>query len=132
MLDGLNHITITVKDLEKSLEFYTSVLGMKPIVKWQKGAYLTLGDLWFCLSSGEPLPSGDYSHIALNVVEPNFSHIEKKLLNSGAQVWKENISEGNSLYFLDPNGHKLEVHVGNLDSRLLALKKNPREGLEWL
>lgn len=132
MPDRLNHITVTVKDLDKSLNFYVSVLGMKPIVKWQKGAYLTLGDLWFCLSSGEPLPSGDYSHIALNVKESNFQRIEEKLLNSGAQVWKENTSEGNSLYFLGPNGHKLEVRVGNLDSRLLVLKNNPREGLEWL
>lgn len=31
---------------------------------------------------------------------------------------EENLSEGDSLYFLDPDGHKLELHVGSLQSRL--------------
>ena len=132
MLNGLNHITVTVKDLDASLEFYAAILGMKPIVRWQKGAYLTLGALWFCLSSGESLPAGDYSHIALNVEESDFPDIEEKLLNVGAQVWQENTSEGNSIYFLDPNGHKFEVHSGSLESRLLAIRDSPYEGLEWL
>jgi len=50
VLTGLNHITVAVKDLERSLEFYVSTLGMKPKVKWENGAYLTTGDLWLCLS----------------------------------------------------------------------------------
>ncbi|NER83349.1 MAG: glutathione transferase, partial [Leptolyngbya sp. SIO1D8] len=39
--------------------------------------------------------------------------------------WQNNRSEGASLYILDPDGHKLELHVGDWRSRLTAAKANP-------
>ena len=51
--------------------------------------------------------------------------MSKRILKSGAAVWKDDISEGDSLYFLDPDGHKLELHVGNWQSRLRFAKENP-------
>ncbi len=54
MLKGLNHITIAVSDLERSLDFYINALGFKGHVKWRQGAYLSLGDLWLCLSVDKP------------------------------------------------------------------------------
>ncbi len=41
MLTGLNHITLAVRDIERSLEFYCRVLGFVGRVKWKTGAYLT-------------------------------------------------------------------------------------------
>ncbi len=129
MLRGLNHITIAVKDLDKSFGFYVELLGMKPHAKWNKGAYLSLGELWFCLSFDEVIPSNDYSHIAFDVSASNFPLLKSQLLSAGIQHWKQNKSEGNSLYILDPNGHKLELHVGSLAKRLESLKANPYDGL---
>ena len=40
MLRGLNHITIAVSDLERSVAFYIEIAGMKAHVLWDKGAYL--------------------------------------------------------------------------------------------
>jgi hypothetical protein len=39
VLRGLNHITIAVSDLERSLNFYANLLGMTPHIRWDKGAY---------------------------------------------------------------------------------------------
>lgn len=131
MITGINHITITVSDLEKSFDFYSQNLGMKPEVKWASGAYLSAGSLWVCLSVGLPCPSKDYSHIAFNIAEEQFREYSEKLSKLGISTWQENSSEGQSLYILDPDGHKLEIHVGNLSTRLAALKENPYNGLVW-
>jgi catechol 2,3-dioxygenase-like lactoylglutathione lyase family enzyme len=132
VLQGLNHITIAVSDLERSLNFYTHLLGMTPHVRWNRGAYLSLSDVWFCLSLGEAKPSKDYCHIAFNVAEKNFNAVAENFRAANIVEWKQNKSEGYSLYFLDPDGHKLEIHSGNLQSRLESLKSNPYQDLVWL
>lgn len=131
VLKGLNHITVAVSDLDRSFEFYVGVLGMTPQAKWSRGAYLTLGDLWFCLSSNGSRPSDDYTHIAFDVSNDDFPEVERKLLEAGVRQWKDNKSEGDSLYILDPDGHKLEVHAGDLQSRLNSMKTHPYDGLEF-
>jgi len=132
MLTGLNHITIAVSDLERSLDFYITALGFKGHVKWKKGAYLSLGDLWFCLSVDKPDEKSDYSHIAFSISQQDFTDFSQKLIQLDIAQWKKNKSEGDSLYLLDPDGHKLEIHSGDLYSRLESIKHQPYEGLEWL
>ncbi|USH04811.1 fosfomycin resistance glutathione transferase [Grimontia kaedaensis] len=132
MLTGLNHITLAVSDLERSLAFYLDVLSFKGHVKWDGGAYLSLGELWLCLSVGKPCEKSDYSHIALNIDTEDFSAFAAGLREKGVTEWKQNRSEGSSLYLLDPDGHKLEVHAGDLQSRLDSLREKPYSGLEWL
>lgn len=122
MLKGLNHITIAVSDLERSLYFYINALGFKGHVKWKQGAYLSLGDLWLCLSVDKPDEKTDYSHIAFSISQQDFTDFSHKLIKLDIAQWKENASEGDSLYLLDPDGHKLEIHSGDLYSRLESIK----------
>lgn len=132
MLKGLNHITIAVSDIERSLKFYVKVLGFKGHVKWYSGAYLSLGDLWFCLLLDNPDSREDYTHLAFDVDESMYGEISSLLCESGVHQWKINSSEGDSLYILDPDGHKLEIHSGSLQSRLDNLRTSPYKGLVWL
>lgn len=132
MLRGLNHLTIAVSDLDRSVDFYTEVLGMRGHVRWDKGAYLSLGEVWFCLSYDNVKPSQDYSHIALDISESDFSAFMKKLRDAGVIEWKQNTSEGLSVYFLDPDGNKLEAHTGSLQTRLDSLQEKAYSGLVWL
>jgi len=131
MLTGLNHITIAVNDLETSFRFYHQFLGFKPHARWDTGAYLSLGDLWLCLSCDTAIPSQDYSHIALDCEVDKFNIVATQLRSAQVTEWKKNTSEGESLYFLDPDGHKLEIHCGNLQTRLASLKEKPYKGLVW-
>ena len=121
MITGLNHVTFAVRDLDESFDFYCSVLGLRPVFRWSEGVYLLAGDFWIALiedSERRPGPLPDYSHVAFSVQASNFEGMSQKIRTSGATIWQKNTSEGDSLYFLDPNGHKLEIHSSDLVSRL--------------
>ncbi|MCF3095780.1 fosfomycin resistance glutathione transferase [Aeromonas australiensis] len=131
MLSGLNHLTLATGNLERSFRFYVDVLGFHPKVRWARGAYLTLGELWLCLSSDSAKPAKDYSHVALSISEEHFPEFCARLRQAGIEEWKTNSSEGDSFYLKNPDGHQLEIHVGDLASRLDSLKTRPYEGLVW-
>ena len=134
MLAGLNHLTLAVRDLQCSFDFYRAALNFKPRAKWSDGAYLSLGDLWLCLSVDERKavgPSADYTHYAFSVAQEEFQAFIEHVQSHGAVEWKINKSEGDSFYFLDPDGHKLEAHVGSLETRLAECRKQPYRGMEF-
>ena len=132
MITGLNHITLAVSDLDRSVHFYTDVLGLKGHVLWENGAYLSAGALWLCLSVDSVCDKSDYTHYAFSVISSDSSKFIDKLRTLGVIEWKQNKSEGHSLYILDPDGHKLEIHVGDLNSRLEDLREKPYEKMRWL
>lgn len=118
MITGINHLTLAVSDLARSFSFYSVVLGLKPVAKWTDGAYLTAGTDWICLSLDSHTrtkPHAEYTHLAFSVDLKTFSACAESIRAHGVVIWKENKSEGDSLYFLDPDGHKLEIHVGSLE-----------------
>ena len=134
MLEGLSHITFAVSDLERSLQFYVEALGFRLLAKWDRGAYLSAGDLWFCLNlegAEKGYASEGSSHVAFSVSQENFDVICKRVIDSKAILWKVNESEGDSLYFLDPDGHKLEIHVVNAKSRMARMRNENWEGMEF-
>lgn len=134
MITGINHITLAVRDLEESFKFYQEVLGFKPLAKWKKGAYFLAGDLWFCLIQDENTresPLKEYTHIAFTVSEQDFEKISDCIRHSQAKIWQDNTSEGASLYFTDPNNHKLEIHASDLATRIKTAKEKPWSGLEF-
>ena len=122
---GLNHITLAVLDLERAIDFYVSGLGLALAKRWDTGAYLEAGALWLCLSydpETRTAPHPDYTHIAFDVPQEEFQEAVSQVEAAGGRAWRTNKSEGDSYYFLDPDGHKLELHVGTLQSRLAAME----------
>jgi len=132
MITDINHITLAVSDVERSLEFYVQLLGLKGHVVWDGGAYLSAGPLWLCLSADPVCEKSDFTHYAFNVSEQDFADLSDRLKSRGVVEWKQNKSEGQSFYFLDPDGHKLEIHVGGLSTRLESLREKPYAGMRWL
>jgi catechol 2,3-dioxygenase-like lactoylglutathione lyase family enzyme len=129
-VQGLNHLTLAVSDLERSVAFYRDLLGFEIRALWGDGAYLEAGPLWLCLSV-DPAAKGavraDYTHYAFDVAPEDFDAFSDRV-GQQATVWKDNSSEGASLYFLDPDGHRLELHVGSLASRLAHYRAVSRDG----
>jgi glutathione S-transferase fosA5 len=133
MIQGVNHITLAIRDLERSLLFYTAVLRLKPVAQWPQGAYLLAGDVWLALVVDEtvrkrPLP--EYTHLAFSVAPADFASLSRQIIQANTPLWQENQTEGDSLYFLDPDGHKLEIHASDLETRLKTARERPWPGLK--
>ncbi len=119
---GINHLTFAVSDLNRSVAFYSELLGFAVRMQGPSSAYLQAGTLWLALVVDPdvrlaPLP--EYSHAAFTVSPSDLPVVAARLADAGVERWQES-DRADSVYFLDPDGHKLEVHSGDLDSRLQA------------
>jgi catechol 2,3-dioxygenase-like lactoylglutathione lyase family enzyme len=134
MIQGINHITLSIRDVEESFAFYVQVLGFSPVARWPTGAYLLAGETWLALVLDEHVRESalpEYTHVAFTVSDEDWEHLSQRIKQSGAEIWQDNWTEGASLYFVDPNGHKLEIHASDLETRIRTAKESPWEGLEF-
>lgn len=136
MISGLSHVTFAVSRLDLSIRFYTELLGLKLLVRWNEGAYLTADDFWVSLvldkAATEATNNSSYTHTAFAVSPDDFLLMRGKLLAFDAEEWQPNSSPGESFYFLDPDGHKLEIHARTLQDRIAWLRANPKPGIKWI
>lgn len=119
---GLNHVTFAVSDLARSIAFYSELLGFSIRMRGPASAYLKAGTLWLALvvdKNLQPLPLPDYSHTAFSISPTALRFLVTKLKAAGVVCWQ--VADTNeSFYFCDPDGHKLELHSGDLRRRLAA------------
>src|SRR5438132_11234385 len=110
MITELNHLTLSVSDLGRSVAFYSELLGFSIRMRGPSSAYLEAGTLWLALVLDPkvrrgPLP--EYSHAAFSVAASELPLLVERLGSLGVPRWQE--PDGfNSFYFVDPDGHKLD------------------------
>lgn len=128
-VNGLNHITIFVQDLERSLQFYTEVLRMQLIRKGDDYAYLESGRTWFCISQQikdpfQPDQLGVH-HMALSVDAADFDEALAHLQSHNVTIVREPITRGigKAVNFLDPDGLQWEFHTSNLAERMTVIEE---------
>ena len=127
-ITGLNHVTFAVSDLDRSLAFYRDLLGVEVRAVWPKGAYLEAGALWLCLSLDQQArtsPHPDSSHVAFSAASLEEFEVMAEAIRAAAPIWREITGEGALLFFLDPDGHRLELHFGTLATRLADWRLHP-------
>jgi catechol 2,3-dioxygenase-like lactoylglutathione lyase family enzyme len=119
---GLSHLTLAVSDLDRSVTFYSKLLGFSLRMRGPPFAYLEAGALWLALVvdakvRSNPLP--EYTHAAFSIAASELPVVVGSLRRAGVAPWQET-DRSDSFYFLDPDGHKLELHSGDLRGRLVA------------
>jgi catechol 2,3-dioxygenase-like lactoylglutathione lyase family enzyme len=120
MIAGLNHLTFAVSDLERSMAFYTGLLGFSVRMHGPSSAYLQAGTLWLALvleAAERGGPARGYSHAAFSVTASEMPRLVNTLMKAGVRPWQES-DRSDSFYFADPDGHKLELHSGDLENRV--------------
>ncbi|KAA3630829.1 MAG: hypothetical protein DWP97_14500 [Calditrichaeota bacterium] len=108
---------IGVKDLEKSVEFYTKLLPHEKIISddEKKQYFIVLHDgsafgIWEDAYHGlyEGLPA-KHLHFAFEIKPDEYDEFKKKLESLGVEVIEHTWRDGErSLYFFDADGHQGE------------------------
>ncbi|GDX41400.1 metallothiol transferase FosB [Armatimonadota bacterium] len=126
-IQGLNHITFSVSELERSLAFYERALKAKLLFREGATAYLDLGGIWIALNEQRNILRYEiyhsYTHTAFTISPTDGEDWKAHLTKQGISLLQDrerSLEEGQSLYFTDPDGHLLELHTGSLAQRLSA------------
>lgn len=117
----LDHVALRVCDLEVSAQWYERVLNLKRLQpkEWgpfpifmtaENGTGLALFPVR--TTSPEPLPEGDWikgDHYAFQVDNDNFAKAQEHFSQIGLDFEFQDHFYFHSIYFLDPDGHRLEL-----------------------
>ena len=127
---GIDHAAISVRDLEKSKDFYCNVLGLKVSAREHQkpGAeyFLDCGTSLIGLIQGNEadgvhkLQDGGLggNHISFRVDTGDFDRCVEHLKKEGVTItFSKKRDRSWSCYFLDPDGNKLELTAWPLEDK---------------
>ena len=121
-LDGVHHIGVNVRDLDRAEAFYTAVLGFKVIDRYQEEIRHSMLDtgatkIHLFESTGlkfdeaiDCLSEDGYAHMAFGTSRGKFPKVMEELkkhnvLFRGPLI----LGKGESVHFKDPDGNHLEI-----------------------
>ena len=121
-LDGVHHIGVNVRDLDRAEEFYIDVLGFQVVQRYQeeiRHSMLDTGDTKIHLFESTDLNFDEainclseegYAHIAFGASRDNFFEVMKDLKKHRIDFRGPLIlGKGESVHFKDPDGNHLEI-----------------------
>ncbi len=126
-LQQIDHVALTVNDLEKSVSWYRDVLGLERRYRDTWGdcpVMLCAGTTCVALFPLRPAESSPartigtaqpiLSHLAFRTTYADFLEAEKNLQERGIAFEFRNHEIAHSIYFSDPDGYQLEITTYNL------------------
>ena len=127
---GVDHVALSVRDLEKSFEFYTKVIGLKVTEReYSKPGieyFLDCGSSLIGLIQGNEtegkhlLQDGGIggNHVAFRVETKEFDRIVEEIKKLGLTItYIKKREKSWSVYFLDIDGNKLEMTAWPLEDK---------------
>jgi catechol 2,3-dioxygenase-like lactoylglutathione lyase family enzyme len=119
-LEGIDHVAMSVRDIEHSAKWYIEVLGFERLHKGMWNAVPTFigkGNTGIALfpasSDAKSTPSRHRDirmlHLAFRADRKNFLAAQRELEKRGIKFEFQDHEIVHSIYFHDPDGHQLEI-----------------------
>ena len=118
MVKHLDHLNMTVADLDATLAWYRDLFGFEPVERGRNGdlpwVIVRAGDAMLCLYQGtpeSPETTGTLNHFALRVTDPT-AFLERVEAMQVPFDWGDGLTEyphSRAWYVRDPNGTQIEV-----------------------
>jgi catechol 2,3-dioxygenase-like lactoylglutathione lyase family enzyme len=111
---GLDHVALAVADLDRAESFYTEVLGLERVhPEWDPPRVLAAegsGVALFPGGDGAGAESAPHIlHVAFRVERQAFERAREELDERGIAARFSDHGLAHSVYFEDPDGHRLEL-----------------------
>jgi catechol 2,3-dioxygenase-like lactoylglutathione lyase family enzyme len=116
-LEQIDHVALTCVSPKATLGWYVHVLGFEHVFPGQWGGiplFLRLGTTFIALfpskSEGRDLAAIRLDHLAFRASNyADFDHAQRELCGHGIAYKFQDHQISHSIYFTDPDGHKLEI-----------------------
>lgn len=118
-LEGLDHIAISVRDVERSVQWYVDVLGLErqhadvwdgvPEFVGKGATGIAIFPVRESSDGAGKAPPVRMRHFALRADRPNFLQAQRELKERGIDFEFEDHTIAHSIYFRDPDGFHLEI-----------------------
>lgn len=131
-VEGISHVTLVVRDLERTADLLVDVLGAREVYSSgdktfsiAREKFFLIGGVWVAIMEGPALGERTYNHIAFKIPAEELELYRERLEKAGVEILEGRSrirGEGESLYFYDYDNHLFELHAGTLEQRLEAYR----------
>ena len=107
---SMNHVSIFVPNVQKSMDFYQSVFGLPLLTKQEPGMNLSTGASFLGIYPAQAgATTGSINHICFGMDNFDADAMLKKLADRGIKASIRLRGDTKELYFSDPDG--IRVHL---------------------
>jgi catechol 2,3-dioxygenase-like lactoylglutathione lyase family enzyme len=119
-LEGIDHVAMGVRDVERSAQWYIEVLGFERLYEgvWNGvPTFVGKGNTGIALFPASPNAKPTHGthreirllHLAFRADQENFAAAQRELQKRGINFEFQDHEISHSIYFRDPDGHQLEI-----------------------
>lgn len=134
MIEALSHITLIVRDLDRTAQLLRTVFDAREVYDSQgrnfslaREKFFLIGQTWIAVMEGVSGLKRTYDHVAFKIADEEFNTYETRVRALGLETLPGRArvpGEARSLYFYDYDNHLFELHTGTLEERLSAYARS--------